>query len=527
MGLKVISESRYEVLIVGSGLSGSLLGRVLAKHGWRVLLVDRARHPRFAIGESTTPLANLALERIGRRHDLPELTRLANHGRWIESFPEIRRGLKRGFSFYLQEPGERWIASPDRRLLVAASPNDAVADTQWLRSDVDHLLARLAVEEGVELWEATELEAIEATARGLRVRLRQGAETRTVLASLIVDASGSSAAGARRLGAGDGAATRSSSSLLFGHFRGVKLLRDVIEEPASLSDSPYPEDWAAVHHLLEEGWMYLLRFDDGSVSAGLLIDEGQRAVDWSEAPEVSWFRVINRYPTLEALFARAERLRPIELERGIQRRLSRAYGPRWVAMPHTYGFVDPFFSLGIAWSLRGVERLIDLLLARGPEDGGVVSGRAFERYAGRLEGEVTQIDRLIATAYRARRRFDLFAAHAMLYFAWVSRAESFERLHRPPEPWWDGLLGAGDERLEHLLTESGRRVEAVLAGSVSAAAYARWIQEVIEPFNVAGLAEEERGNLYPVEPELLVRGAHKLDLDPSEVEAALPRLLAR
>src|SRR3954463_10586910 len=56
-----------EVAIVGSGFAGSLLARVLAVLGYEVVLLERGAHPRFAIGESTTPLANLSLGPQGRR----------------------------------------------------------------------------------------------------------------------------------------------------------------------------------------------------------------------------------------------------------------------------------------------------------------------------------------------------------------------------------------------------------------------------------------------------------------------------
>ena len=53
-----------DVAIVGSGFAGSLTASCLARRGWRVALVERGRHPRFAIGESSTPLANLLLEEL-------------------------------------------------------------------------------------------------------------------------------------------------------------------------------------------------------------------------------------------------------------------------------------------------------------------------------------------------------------------------------------------------------------------------------------------------------------------------------
>src|SRR5690348_15306838 len=151
---------RREIVVVGSGFAGSLLARVLAVLGYDVTLLERGTHPRFAIGESTTPLANLSLERLGARYGLADCWRLAAHGRWLAHHPTLRRGLKRGFTFYRHHPGEPlWQrGGPDaERLLVAASPEDAVADTHWLRADVDHHLVREAVAAGVDYRDRAEV----------------------------------------------------------------------------------------------------------------------------------------------------------------------------------------------------------------------------------------------------------------------------------------------------------------------------------------------------------------------------------
>src|SRR3954470_11090366 len=72
-----------EVAIVGSGFAGSLLARVLAVLGYDVVLLERGTHPRFAMGESWTPLANLSLERLARRYGLRDCYALSAHGRWL------------------------------------------------------------------------------------------------------------------------------------------------------------------------------------------------------------------------------------------------------------------------------------------------------------------------------------------------------------------------------------------------------------------------------------------------------------
>jgi len=62
-----------DVAVIGSGFSGSLAALALRQRGQRVALLERARHPRFAIGESTTPLTNLLLEEFADRYDLPQI----------------------------------------------------------------------------------------------------------------------------------------------------------------------------------------------------------------------------------------------------------------------------------------------------------------------------------------------------------------------------------------------------------------------------------------------------------------------
>jgi len=138
------------VAVVGSGFAGSLLARVLAVQGHDVVLLERGTHPRFAIGESSTPLANLTLERLARRYGLDDCYDLAAHGRWVARFPELKRGLKRGFTFYRHHAGRPFARDGSRteRLLVAASPNDQIADNHWLRAFVDHHFVHAALHSG-------------------------------------------------------------------------------------------------------------------------------------------------------------------------------------------------------------------------------------------------------------------------------------------------------------------------------------------------------------------------------------------
>src|SRR5579871_6403133 len=118
----------YDLAIIGSGFGGSLLSMVACRLGLSVLLVERGEHPRFAIGESTSPLTNLLLEQLAVRYDLPFLIPLTTFGSWQRTYPEIGCGLKRGFTYYAHQAGQSFNPALDRstQLLVAASPRDEV-----------------------------------------------------------------------------------------------------------------------------------------------------------------------------------------------------------------------------------------------------------------------------------------------------------------------------------------------------------------------------------------------------------------
>src|SRR5438046_8213663 len=135
-------KSDFDIAVVGSGFGGSLLAMIARRLGRSVILLERGRHPRFAIGESSTPLANLLLEELARRYDLPRLLPLAKWGAWQRAYPHIGCGLKRGFTFYHHRFGQPFARDEQRRnqLLVAASPRDEIGDTHWYRAGFVHFL---------------------------------------------------------------------------------------------------------------------------------------------------------------------------------------------------------------------------------------------------------------------------------------------------------------------------------------------------------------------------------------------------
>ena len=525
-------KERCEIAVVGSGFSGSLIARILATQGYDVVLLERGTHPRFAIGESSTPMANLSLERIAKRYGLTDCYDLAAHGRWLERYPDVRRGLKRGFTFYRHHQGEP-LANHDlnsERLLVAASPNDLVSDSHWLREDVDHHFVRQAIAAGVDYRDKTELTHVHNQPSGVLLSgTRDGAKLE-LRANFVIDASGPNGFLARHLRIPSGLDhTHTRSALVFSHFKDVPLLGDVMP---GFPEGPFPDDWAAMHHIVDEGWMYQLRFDHGVVSSGFLLTPRGLATLTSPQSdaEALWREMLSRYPTIAALYERATPVMPIRFRPLIQHRLTKAAGKRWLLLPHSFAFIDPLFSTGIAWSLRAIERL-GLMFESARESGArIPKSDDIARYVDVMTREGDQMDYLVAGAYEAMVHFDLFAAHAMIYFATVSFNEVRQRIRGESTASWRGFIGVGDAASASLPRDALRRLRHITgrrghAGTAQQRKdYADWVRTAIDPRNVVGLADSARHNLYPVDLDVLVDRHAKLRLTREQMVQALPAL---
>lgn len=513
-----------DVAIVGSGFAGSIAARVLLAQGYRVALLERGRHPRFAIGESSTPLAAIALDALAERYGLEDLHALSAYGRWMERIPQVRRGLKRGFSFFGHGPGRPWSEAASERLLVAASPHDGISDTHWLRADVDHFLLDRAVEAGALYLDETRLDQVEVGTAGVSLGGERQGRRLAVEAGFVIDASGAGGFLARALPIAPAPERITvDAGLVYSHFAGALDFAAVAEqEGVALPPGPYPDDKAALHHLLDLGWMYVLGFDHGVVSAGFMLDRRkpearQLLAEGLANPSALWQRLLERYPSIGRQFAPAEPLFPVRAVPRLQHRLSRAVGERWLLLPSAFAFTDPLFSTGIAWSLAGVERVGSLFAS------GLPSAAPLARYEALLADEADAVDRLVSGAYRTMADFRLFEAYVMLYFAFVSFAEASRRLAPEARDWaWEGFFGCRDELVSGVLAEAVRKLE---ASEPNTDAFSQWVCQAIEPRNIAGLADPARAGLYPVDLEALVAAAGKLEMKPEQVREALPRLL--
>lgn len=510
-----------DVAIVGSGFAGSLLALALTRHGQRVALIDRVRHPRFVIGESSTPLANLLIEELADRHDLPQLRPFTKWGTWKAAHPDVACGLKRGFSFFRHAPGTPFLDDGEhaRQLLVAASPHDAIADTHWYRPDFDHWLFREAECAGVVCHEGLTLDA--ACVRDEAVTL-EGRDERggpiEVHAGFLVDASGPRGYLHRALDLGEVPLrwlppTRG----LYTHFTDVRRWDELHRGDEA---PPYPVDDAALHHVLDDAWIWILRFDNGITSAGIAATDDVAERFGLADGAGAWQRVLQAYPSVGAQFELARPTRPFEYTPRIGHRVATLTGRAFALLPSAAGVIDPLLSTGFPLALLGIGRLVDILTGTRP---GALRDAALDEYATITRVELDATERLVAALYATMADFPVFKRLTALYFAAASYTETVRRLGRPERapgflmhrhPVFGPALHDLTGRALRLHEQRDPGARPRLLDDITAA---------IAPFDVAGINDAGRRDWYPVEAADLYAARERLGATTTEIDGLLAR----
>ncbi|MCG3194976.1 MAG: hypothetical protein L6R30_17290 [Thermoanaerobaculia bacterium] len=489
---------RVDIAILGSGFGGALLALVASRLGYSVALLERDRHPRFALGESTTPLLNLVLRQLATRYRLPFLIDRTKYGPWKRARPDLPVGVKRGFTFIGNEAGRFPSDAPGGILMVAASGSDEMADTHWERASFDAWLsdhARREIEAAggifreecdIRLVSLDEPVRLDADCPGERFQIEAG---------VLADATGSSGFLARELSIPeDVEGPQLRTWCVYGQLEGVPRATPLLDSLGYRTGRfPFPADDAALHHVFEGGWCWNLRFDDGRTSAGFVLDSGVSPGPCDLEPADLWREWVARHPLLGRFYGSAKPLVPFGLIPRLARRLARAAGPNWVLLPHAAAFVDPLLSGGLSHTALAIERL-GRVFRRGIRRSALAEDLAL--YGGDLLGETRGLTRLIAGCRKSFGRFDVFSAFVMSYFVSASSLENARR-QETRNGWDPGFLRLREPAFLHVLGKTLDDLDHVLAGEgPGPAGFLTDLRERLAPWNAEGFCDPAAGNLY-------------------------------
>ncbi len=507
-----------DLIIVGSGFGGSLMAMIARKLGFSVVLLEKSSHPRFVIGESTTPLTNLYLEQIADRYQLTQLRSLSKWGTWQKNHSEIPVGLKRGFSFFHHEVGKPFVDDPDHshQLLVAASPHNGIGDTHWYRPAFDNALVKWAVNIGVDYYDKSRITDLQFLPDKVMLTYEREGSTHNVEAKFLVDATGPNGFLFNELKLKEGSFPHlADRETLYTHFKGVKPFP--INSHQSGQELPYPVNNAAVHHLFDGGWIWLLQFNNGITSAGVSLRKDKAIIFKLSEGKPAWQRLLEQLPGVRDQFIDAEPVMPFIYQPQMSYRCDQIVSKCWAMLPAAAGFVDPMMSTGFPLNLRGVMRLASML-----EDHPDLENLepALSAYAETTQKEQDLGSLMIGALWASFNDFELFSTLSLIYFTAASYSESAIRLNKT-ELAPSFLL---DDHPE--FGPNARKCYEKALGELSQEArqnLIRDIYETIEPFDVAGLTDRSRKNWYPVCAEDTLDNAHKLGVTEEDVKESMKR----
>jgi len=130
----------HDVIVIGGGPAGSTASTLLAREGFRVVLFERERFPRFQIGESMLPYSNDIFRRLGVYDKLIDAGFFPKYGAGFVTADGSARTVFR-FRETLEPPYQRSF--------------------QVERSRFDQLLLEHSRENGVEVHEETAIARVD------------------------------------------------------------------------------------------------------------------------------------------------------------------------------------------------------------------------------------------------------------------------------------------------------------------------------------------------------------------------------
>jgi FADH2 O2-dependent halogenase len=265
-----------------------------------------------------------------------------------------------------------------------------------------------------------------------------------------------------------------------------------------------------VHHVFDGGWVWVLRFNNGITSAGVVATSAAADRLGLCPGEAGWKRVLAALPSLGRSFAGARAVTPFHWQGKVAFQSGRVRGRRWALLPSAAGVIDPLLSTGFPLALLGVQRLARALGGRG----GPGRDHALRQYARATTREFEATASLIKALYAKMARFEDFRTLSLAYFAAASYSEASRRLGRGSRAG-DFLL-AGDRWF-------GPRLRSLCDPRLRGRRLRSRVREAIGPIDILGLSDEARSPWYPASADDLYLNAAKLGASDGEISLMLAR----
>lgn len=312
-----------DVLVIGGGPAGSTAAALLAERGYRVTVLEKARHPRFHIGESLLP-ANMPLfDKLGVAAEVKAI----GMEKWGAQF---------------NSPWHDHVQTVEFGQALDKSQPMAY---QVKRAQFDEILLRNASRKNAQVIEGCEAQGVTFLPRSAGVVARvvieaqhEGGRDERFRAKFLIDASGRDTFLGNRLKVKQ-RNTAHNSAALYGHFSGAERSTGKTEGDISL-------------YWFEHGWFWFIPLPDGVTSVGAVAWPHYFKTRKGKSLDQFLLETIALSPKLHARLSTAQLVSPAEATGNYSYVCDRTRGENYLLLGDAYTFIDPVFSSGVLFAMQ-------------------------------------------------------------------------------------------------------------------------------------------------------------------------------
>jgi len=313
----------YDAAIIGGGPAGSTAAAILAKHGRKVVVIEKEKFPRYHVGESLMPYCYFTLERLGL---IDELNNSGATKKYSVQFAKQDGTVSDPFYFFQHY--------------------DHPSSTTWQvwRSEFDNMVMQKAKAEGAEVLEETRAKTIlkeGGRVSGIKVEDTHG-NLREIHAKQVIDASGRDnfSGNRERWTHRD---PKLKKVAVWTYFEGAK------------RDPGLDAGATTVAYLPHKGWFWYIPLKGDTVSLGIVAERDYLFNGTTkELPEIM-NREILKNEWIKDHIAQAKQTGEYRITGEFSYRNQYSSQDGLVLAGDALGFLDPVFSTGVFLALRSGE----------------------------------------------------------------------------------------------------------------------------------------------------------------------------